>query len=159
MKTSVTHLSAWLILLAALLLNQCAPIGTPISDAPLASSVIPEHWVQVSSHPPTFYPRGVSADCPTDYRSGEWVFTEDAKGTRFFIPFSCPGPIPRQALLEEALSAQSPGKLKKTKDQNGKIRLEDVIDDSKSAPLIAAGTILTLGQCPDFLVETKWKKE
>jgi len=159
MRTKRPHLLATLILLSTLLLNQCAPTESPKPKNPGVSSVVPEHWVQVSSSPPTFYPRGVSADCPTDYQSGDWVATEDAKGTLFFIPFSCPGPIPRQALVEEALSARSPRKLKKIKDENRKIRLEDVIDSAKSAPLIAVGTILTLGQCPDFLVGTKWKEE
>jgi hypothetical protein len=77
--------------------------GTP----PAVSDGASQHWVKVSSRPPTFYPRGVAADYPTDFRSGEWVYTGDAQGTRFFIPLRGIVGIPRKTLIDEALSARS----------------------------------------------------
>jgi len=68
---------------------------------------VSQHWVNVSSHPPTFYPHGVAVDCPTDYQSGEWIYTGDAQGTRFFIPLRGIVGIPRQSLVQEALDARS----------------------------------------------------
>lgn len=159
MRTKRLHLPAMLVLPSALLLNQCAPPHASKPETPAVSAVVSSHWVQVSSRTPTFYPRGVSAVRPTDYQSGEWVYTGDAKGTHFFIPFSCPSRIPRRALVEEAMSARSPMKLRKINDENRKIHGERVINHAKSVPLISVGTILALGQCPDFLVGTKWNEE
>ena len=114
MRTRISRLPAVLILTATLLLSQCAP--TPSKDTqPLATAVaVPsQHWVKVSSRPPTYYPRGVAADCPTDCQSGEWVDTEDAWGTRFFIPLHGLGGPSRQTLLQEAWSARSRHKIER----------------------------------------------
>jgi hypothetical protein len=109
MKTLYSHLSAIMILPAALLLSQCAPTGgTPRTTTTVASS---QHWVKVSSRPPTFYPRGVAAGCPTDHQSGEWVHTGDAQDTRYFIPFHGLGGQSRQDLVNEMLSMRSERKL------------------------------------------------
>lgn len=160
MKTGLPHLLASLILLSTLLLNQCAPTESPKSKNPGVSSVVPEHWVQVSSRPPTFYPRGVPADCPTDYRSGDWVSTGDAKGTRFFIPDSCPGRISRQALLEEALSARGPMKLQQNKAENREIRRKEM-SSYALVPLLplAAGLtqILWLLGSDSGTLQDQWK--
>jgi hypothetical protein len=85
-----------------MLLVSCA---SPSKNQP--APIVSQHWVNVSSHPPTFYPRGVAPDCPTDSRSGEWVYTGDAKGTRFFIPLRGIVGIPRQTLVQEAMDARS----------------------------------------------------
>jgi hypothetical protein len=57
-----------------------------------------QHWVKVSSRPPTFYPRGVAVNVPTDCQSGEWVDTADAQAPRYFIPLhGCRGSVARDA--------------------------------------------------------------
>lgn len=99
-------------LLFAISLGSCA--RTPqqsISPARLARDevvIVSAHWVKVRSNPPTWYPRGTRSDCPTDYRSGEWVETGDHDSTRFFIPLHVSGGIPRKTLVKEALAARGP---------------------------------------------------
>lgn len=113
MKPPNLHHLAATILPAALLLSQCAPTPTPKptkDTAPCTATAVAvpsRHWVKVSSRPPTFYPRGVAADCPTDCQSGEWVHTGDALNSRYFIPLHGCGGIPRQTLVKEALAARS----------------------------------------------------
>jgi hypothetical protein len=107
MKTPRPDLLASLILVVAPLLSQCAPRSATQAGTPAVSAVVSAHWVQVSSRPPTFYPQGVPADCATDIRSGEWVSTENASNTRFFIPFKGIAPAKRRALIQEALALQS----------------------------------------------------
>jgi hypothetical protein len=100
-----------MILPAALLLSQCAPTA---GKRPQTDTVVPvssQRWVKVSSRPPTFYPRGVAADSPTDHQSGEWVHTGDAQDTRYFIPLHGLVGVPRQTLVNEALSARSKQKV------------------------------------------------
>ena len=43
---------------------------------------------------------------PDDHRSGEWIHTGDALGTRFFIPLHVTQTIPRQTLIKDALAAR-----------------------------------------------------
>jgi hypothetical protein len=100
-----------MILLAALLLSQCAPTGGTPPQAATAVPVTSQHWVKVSSHPPTFYPRGIAANYPTDCHSGEWVSTADAQDTRYFVPFHGLGGQSRQDLVNEMLSMRSERKL------------------------------------------------
>lgn len=113
MKTPRFRLPAVLILPAALLLSQCAPTP-PKNTQPqaAAATVLSRHWVKVSSHPPTFYPRGVAADCPTDCQSGEWVHTGDAQDTRYFIPLRGLTKERRMGLRGEALAARTPTKMR-----------------------------------------------
>jgi len=118
MKTRIFRLPAVLILPAALLLSQCVPTPTPTptkDTAPRTATAVAvpsQHWVKVSSHPPTFYPRGVAADCPTDCQSGEWIHTGDKQDTRYFIPVRGCGGVPRQTLVNEALAARSDKKVR-----------------------------------------------
>ncbi|MFT6242911.1 MAG: hypothetical protein ACJAQT_005023 [Akkermansiaceae bacterium] len=65
-------------------------------------------WVKVDSKPPTWYPRGVPADHPTDFKSGEWIYAEDTKNTCFFIPLHGLPPDKRKALKAEAMAARHP---------------------------------------------------
>jgi hypothetical protein len=69
-------------------------------------------WVKVSSEPPTWYPRGVPADHPTDYRSGEWIHLKDTANTRFFIPLHGLLTEKRKALEAEAMAARHPDLIK-----------------------------------------------
>jgi hypothetical protein len=93
----------------ALVLVSCQFTQTPQRRVTV-QSMASHHWKKVSSSPPTFYPSGVAADCHTDHWSGEWVYTGDEKGTRYFIPLRGLGSS-RQAWIQEALSARSGRKL------------------------------------------------
>ena len=46
----------------------------------------PTHWKKVANHPPTYFPKGTSADHPTGVSDGSWVFSGDQSGARYFIP-------------------------------------------------------------------------
>lgn len=91
-------------------LGSCAttptPSRTPSGIAPNQTVTVSVHWVKVRSDPPTWYPRGTRSDCPTDFRSGEWVETGDHEGTRYFIPLHVSGTISRKLLVNEALAAR-----------------------------------------------------
>ena len=89
MKASIRPALTVTLLAPALLLSQCAPTTPPQKVAVVA--VAPGHWVKVSARPPTYYPRGVANDVPTDHRSSDWVSSADDRGTRFFIPFGVTG--------------------------------------------------------------------
>lgn len=160
MRTKRPNLLAMLALPSGLLLNQCASTHVPEPETPEVSSVVSAHWVKVSSRPPTYFPRGVSADRPTDCQSGDWVETGDAVGTKYFIPVACPAGEPREILFEEALSARSARNPQQIEDETRGIQRKDVIAQAASIPLTIFGTILcSLGFPPDFLTETQWKEE
>jgi hypothetical protein len=92
------------------------------------------HWVKVSSRPPTFYPRGVPASAPTDHRNGEWVYTGDDQGTRFFIPHHPRATTSREILLEEALAARSQRKLDQIAAEDSAILSRDIKNTILMAP-------------------------
>ena len=159
MKIPSCRLLATTILPCALLLSQCAPTAPtpPQAAAPVAFSK--QHWVQVSSRPARFYPRGVEADVPTDWHSGEWVVTGDEQDTRFFIPFQGIGGARRQALLDEALAARSEKKLQQIAAEDRAERNEERSRVLKKAPLIFLGSLLSFGASADWLADTDWEKE
>lgn len=99
-----------MLVLLVFLLNQCAPKLASTGPASSAPRHVDAHWRKVSSRPPTFYPRGVSEDCPTDWSSGDWVHTYDALGSRYFIPLRVPGGVSRSDLVKEALSLRMKAK-------------------------------------------------
>lgn len=106
-----------------------------------------KNWVKVSSQPPTYYPRGTSSDCPTDFRSGEWVQTGDEKGTRYFIPLHGLTHERRSNLLYEALAARSP-------NMKNQIAREDASLAAKNCAamlfyLSPPGWFVAMGQMPD----------
>ena len=107
----LTHMAP---LLAGAMLVSCSNSHTPHPPSGrLTASITPvnqRNWVKVSSRPPVWYPRGVPSDAQTDFRSGEWVYTGDVAGTRFFIPFKGVPKSKRQALREEALALRSENK-------------------------------------------------
>ena len=92
-------------------------------------------WVKVSSEPPTWYPRGVPADHPTDYRSGEWIYLKDRTDTRFFIPLHGLLTDKRKALEAEAMAARHPDLIK---NENNK-------DIAQTAKVLGGGFILAIG--------------
>ncbi|MDA7651994.1 hypothetical protein N8582_02245 [Akkermansiaceae bacterium] len=92
-------------------------------------------WVKVSSEPPTWYPRGVPADHPTDYRSGEWIHLKDTANTRFFIPLHGLLSEKRKALEAEAMAARHPEL----------IRNENNKDIAQTAKGVGGGFIVAIG--------------
>lgn len=139
MNTSnfLLHLGA--ILPATLLMSQCAPTEGVHPQTVCAVTPSSQHWTKVSARPPTFYPRGVGSDIPTDFKSGEWVSTGDAQDTHYFIPAHDCGGIPRQTLVNEALAARS-GKMQR------RIAVEDL--ESNAMRVIVSPFALIWGMCP-----------
>jgi hypothetical protein len=154
MKTLYSHFLADMILPAALLLSQCAPIGGAPQQTDTVVPVSSQRWVKVSSRPPTLYPRGVAAGCPTDCHSGEWVHTADAQDTRYFIPLHGLGGQSRQALVNEALSARSEKRLRQIAAEDRDMRNKNVSNTILYGPLVVAGvTMLAMvsqGNMPDM---------
>jgi len=110
------------LLLACAGLSSCVHHAPP---APAASSVMAAkkpNWVKVRTNPPTFYPHGVPADCPTGPSDGEWVFTEDSQNTCYFIPFKGLRSGERETLLASALAARTPEKVRKIHDEDDSLR-------------------------------------
>lgn len=103
-KPLVLHVS----LLAALTLVSCSTEpqarqgSTPVT-------LQPAHWYKARSNPPTYFPKGVPADHPTDFDEGSWVMTGDAVGTRYFIPVRG---VDSRALTAEALTTMTPERRK-----------------------------------------------
>lgn len=119
-----------------ILLTQCAPLDHSVKPQPHSG-----HWVKVSSDPPTFYPSGVSAGCPTDLKSGEWVYTGDTRNTRYFIPFRGCG-ARRPTLIKEALSARCEQKLNQIKSEDTALRDKNLATAIVFGPLIMSGVTL-----------------
>ena len=85
----------------------CTTTGSRVSPAPAPIAKPGKLWTKVSTPPPTWYPRGTPADHPTDFKSGEWILTEDAVGSRFFIPLHGISLERRKALVAEALASRN----------------------------------------------------
>jgi hypothetical protein len=102
-------------ILGAMLAASCATSPQSAVDRRAGEAAITrppsERWVLVSRRPPTWYPRGTSADCRTDFRGGEWIDAGRADGTRFFIPTRGLSTEIRMALRREALAARHPAKV------------------------------------------------
>lgn len=86
------------------------------------------NWVKVRSEPPTWYPRGIPANCETSHRDGQWIYTEDIHNTRFFVPLHGLKSERRKSLLAEALAARDPAKIRRINQEQ--------VDDA-----IAAGVL------------------
>jgi hypothetical protein len=95
------------LLFAALAVASC---GTGSSGKPGSVALQPAHWSKVKNNPPTYYPKGVSADHPTTVSDGMWVMTGDSAGTRYFIPARG---VDTQGLTDEALAARTPEERKR----------------------------------------------
>ena len=117
------------------------PPGPQVRPAPVS-----RQWVKVSSQPPTFYPRGVSRDCPTDYQSGEWVETGDAAGSRYFIPLHTPAGPPRRDLVNEALAMRSERKMHEIANQDVADGRDQLVRFAKYSPiLVPLNTVVIAG--------------
>lgn len=100
----------------------------------------------VASKPPTYYPRGVPADAPTNWQDGEWFRICDTAGTRYFIPFKTPAASNRERLVSEVCSLR-------TGDYQRQIAAEDtaeIKDQAKrfakhSPVLVPLNTVLFFG--------------
>lgn len=135
---TLSPLAAGLILAIAVVSYQTIdvpPNATAAKPAPQA------RWVKVSSQPPTYYPRGIPADCPTDHWSGEWVETGDEKGTRYFIPLHGLGER-REALVDDALSARSERKLAVIEAEDREILKRNIRNQVLFGPPAYAGLLL-----------------
>ena len=77
------------------------PIG------PVYSALQSGNWQRVQTKPPTYFPKGIPADHPTDYRDGFWVNSGDSQGSRFFIP-ARGSSISQEQLIAEAMEAMTP---------------------------------------------------
>ena len=112
--------------LASALVSSCAtttqapPVATTQPRQVAAS--LDKRWVKVHANPPTWYPRGTSADCTTGCMDGEWVYTEDPQGTRLFIPLRGLAADRRKALLAEAFAARTPAKIRRITTEEAKLR-------------------------------------
>jgi hypothetical protein len=98
--------------------------------------------VKVSAQPPTYYPRGVAADCPTDHWSGDWVDTGDEQGTRYFIPFRSLGGTNRQMLLNDALARRSERKLAAIEAEDDEILARNIRNAALFGPPVYGGLLL-----------------
>lgn len=90
----------WMLYILALTSCQSMKVKPPVP-------VISAHWMKISERPPAFQPRACSDNQDTGYRRGDWFEIGDGAGTRYFIPFRVPGPIPRQKLIDEVIAARS----------------------------------------------------
>jgi hypothetical protein len=137
----------------------CQTATPPAADVP--KTVTRSHWVKVSSQPPTYYPRGVAADSPTDHWTGEWVFTGDELGTRYFIPFGNRGKVDRQSLVHEAFSARSDKKLEQIAAEDREIRNKHMMHATMYGPLAVVGlSVVSMGG--GMIIGTdvdRWKRE
>ena len=120
-------------------------------------------WVKVSTQPPTYYPRGISADAATDHWSGEWVYTDDENETRYFIPFRGLGGLDRQSLVKEALSARSESKMAQIAEEDEEILARNLRNMVVFGPPVY-GTILLgmmvgvapTGEVDIYRLEKEW---
>lgn len=122
-----------------------------------------KNWVKISSQPPTYYPTGVAADAPTDHWSGEWVYTDDEKGSRYFIPLHGLG-TSRKDLIADAQCRLSDKKRARIAAEDREIRDRNVRNTVVCGPPLVAANVmclaLTMGQqgvmIDDF---PRWQKE
>lgn len=126
---------------AVAMITSCAntPDRPPIETQTTQSGS--HSWRKVRSNPPTWYPHGVAADHPTDHHSGEWVYTEDAQGTRFFVPFHGLPKEQRNALIAEALAARNPDKVRRIENQEAGRIVATGATAAVTVPVMAAGAM------------------
>jgi len=159
--TRISHSRRALLVMAGSLLSACAPtaIQTPPATAAVPS-INAAHWTKVTSKPPTWYPRGVAADCPTDFRSGEWISTGDAHGTRFFIPVKGIPTGKRQDLLHEALAFRSEKQRREIREE-GKENLRAAGVAVALAPVAVPGILAAevVGTFVPWIYEPAWIKD
>lgn len=127
-------------LLSGICLCSCATSASPGRAGRKAHQEPGADWVKVQSRPPTWYPRGVPADAPNDHQSGEWVYTENAQGDRYFIPLHGLPTERRARLRNEAMAARSPEKMNR------------ILREDSSHVAKESGTLLFYLSPPGWLV-------
>ena len=109
----LTRLTA--ILLALLIgLNSCQSTS-PAYAGPAA--LHSGNWVRVQKRPPTYFPKGLPANSPTQPWDGSWVETGDRAGSRFFIPAHGIGELTPTQLTAEAQAMVQPSRRKAQLDE------------------------------------------
>lgn len=107
-------LSVGLALTVATLLGACQSTptsqqeGKSTNDAQQALVDRPkllENWYLVSREPPTFYPKGLPEDAPTEGGHGEWVEARN-RTVRWFVPYGGVGELSIEQLRKEAFDWQ-----------------------------------------------------
>ena len=124
------------------------------------------HWTKVSSSPPTYYPRGVPVGIPTEHWSGEWVYTGDDLGSRYFIPFhgASRSGADRKQLVNEALSARSERKLEAIAAEDREALARDVRNIALFGPPLLVGMVAAgmgggnIGYMDIHEMEKDWRK-
>lgn len=102
-------LRSFVLLLSLGTLVSCQSIRSKKSNTPgpVPSALQSGHWHQVRKNPPTYFPKGIPADHPTEFRDGSWVYSGDQRDSRFFIPAHGTR-IPQLTLIAEAQQTMSP---------------------------------------------------
>lgn len=145
MKTidSLQHLlPALACLISGMALTACQTTSNSPGPTRVPMSTAAANWVKVSSQPPTYYPAGVPADCPTDHFSGEWVYTGDERGSRYFIPLHGLDGIRRQILVADALGNLSDQKRNQINAEDWELNQRAVRNVVLFGPLVASGVTL-----------------
>jgi hypothetical protein len=119
---------------------QAAETGAPAAAGPGCAG---GQWTMVRSDPPTWFPRGLPADHPTDCASGEWVHTGDSRGTRYFLPVHGLEWERRRSLVKEALAARSPEVTKRLAREDAAYLVGSTLTTLAVAPLSCRWTSLT----------------
>lgn len=135
------RLTAFVCLGCALTAFSCQTTSTTSKTTSVPLTMTGTNWVKVSSRPPTYYPRGVAADCPTDHWSGEWVYTNDDKSTRYFIPLHGLGKK-RDVLVREALAARSRRKMAQINAEDSEVLSRNVRNMTLAGPPVFAGILM-----------------
>lgn len=126
-------------LISVITMTSCQTTSTPPDATRVAMSSAAAKWVMVSSQPPTYYPRGVPADFPTDHWSGEWVITGDERGTRYFIPIQGLEKTSRQDFVTDAQSRWSEKKRARIVAEDREIRDKRIIQTVVFTPVTVVG--------------------
>ena len=90
-------------------------------SGPVPSALQSGHWQLIRKKPPTYFPKGIPADHPTDFRDGSWVYAGDKQSSRFFIP-AHGTKVPQLTLIAEAQQAMTPAARKELERQGKKIQ-------------------------------------
>jgi hypothetical protein len=116
-------IKGFLVIITAGALASCG-----IGGGSKPTTLQPENWYKVREKPPTYFPKGVSKNHPTEQSDGMWVTTGDAAGTLYFIPNRGVGTT---TLVAEALTQVTPQQRK----------LQNRSEDSSLSPGIVKDAI------------------
>ena len=119
----------------ASMMSSCSSEPRKVDQSKHTVSKISNSWVKVRSRPPTWYPRGVPADHPTDFSNGSWTEAEDSLGTRFFIPTHGLPVALRKSLKAEALAARHPARARE-------MATEGVVKDVGAGAVGVVGNVI-----------------